>query len=294
MTRHDPAAADPRRVLAAVDMSSYTRSVADHAAWAAARLDAPLTLLHVLDPPSALPPATDLSGSLDLGARSKLLAELADVDAQRSRLAQERGRLLLQELASQISAGHELEVTSTLRNGSLVESLTRLEEQVRLFVIGKRGEHADFDRGHLGSQLERVARAVHRPLLVAARNFRPIRNVLIAFDGSPTTRKGVQMIAASALFAGLRIEVVMVGSGSDSQRRELDWARAQLADAGFDVTAHLLPGDPEQAIAGAVEAGNIHLLVMGAYGHSRIRRLIVGSTTTALLRTCKVPVLLLR
>ena len=42
------------------------------------------------------------------------------------------------------------------------------------------------------------------------------------------------------------------------------------------------------ALAGIV------LLVLGAYGHSRIRQLIVGSTTTALLRLCSVPVLVLR
>ena len=36
------------------------------------------------------------------------------------------------------------------------------------------------------------------------------------------------------------------------------------------------------------------LLVMGAYGHSRIRSLIIGSTTTAMVRAVKVPVLLYR
>jgi len=42
-------------------------------------------------------------------------------------------------------------------------------------------------------------------------------------------------------------------------------------------------------------AGNaINLLVMGAYGHSRIRYLIIGSTTTEMIRTCKIPVLLFR
>jgi len=39
---------------------------------------------------------------------------------------------------------------------------------------------------------------------------------------------------------------------------------------------------------------DIDLLIMGAYGHSRIRHLIVGSTTTAVLRSCTIPVLLLR
>jgi nucleotide-binding universal stress UspA family protein len=34
--------------------------------------------------------------------------------------------------------------------------------------------------------------------------------------------------------------------------------------------------------------------VMGAYGHSRIRQLLVGSTTTSMLRTTTSPLLLLR
>jgi nucleotide-binding universal stress UspA family protein len=36
------------------------------------------------------------------------------------------------------------------------------------------------------------------------------------------------------------------------------------------------------------------LLVMGAYGHSRIRELIIGTTTTALLRDTPVPLLVVR
>ncbi|TZG31610.1 universal stress protein, partial [Halomonas eurihalina] len=42
------------------------------------------------------------------------------------------------------------------------------------------------------------------------------------------------------------------------------------------------------------EEQNIDLLVMGAYGHSRIRHLLVGSTTTVMLQRAEVPVLLLR
>jgi nucleotide-binding universal stress UspA family protein len=34
--------------------------------------------------------------------------------------------------------------------------------------------------------------------------------------------------------------------------------------------------------------------MMGAYGHSPIRTMIVGSTTTAMIRTVKAPVLLVR
>lgn len=55
-----------------------------------------------------------------------------------------------------------------------------------------------------------------------------------------------------------------------------------------------MPGQAETMIAHDVEAYGVDLLVMGAYGHSRIRSMILGSTTTALLRSCKVKVLLLR
>ena len=34
--------------------------------------------------------------------------------------------------------------------------------------------------------------------------------------------------------------------------------------------------------------------LMGAYGHSRIRHLLIGSTTTAMIRSCHIPVLCFR
>ena len=53
-------------------------------------------------------------------------------------------------------------------------------------------------------------------------------------------------------------------------------------------------GEPEKVISDHVEKYGVDLLVMGAYGHSRIRNLIIGSTTTQMIRSCLVPVLLFR
>ena len=282
------------RVLAAVDDSAYAASVAEHAAWAAARLGAPLQFVHVLDRHPETAPVADLSGNLVLGARESLLTELAAVDEQRSRLAQERGRLLLEEVQRTAVGQGVTHADVSLRHGGLVETLQELEAGVRLFVLGKRGEHADFAKGHLGGELERVVRAVHRPLLVASRAFRPIGKIAIAFDGSATTRKGVEMVAASPLFRGLPCDVLMAGREEPAARGHLDWAAETLGQAGLQVRTVLQPGDAEQVIAAHVPEAGIDLLVMGAYGHSRIRNLIVGSTTTAMLRKCQVPVLLLR
>ena len=56
----------------------------------------------------------------------------------------------------------------------------------------------------------------------------------------------------------------------------------------------MLVGVADNEISTYVEGRGINLLIMGAYGHSRIRQLIIGSTTTAMIRHCKVPVLLFR
>ena len=83
------------KILALVDGSIYSESVCHHAAWAASRLNAGVDLLHVLGRREA--PTGDLSGTLRLGARTALLEELAELDAQRAKLAQAKGRLILED-----------------------------------------------------------------------------------------------------------------------------------------------------------------------------------------------------
>jgi nucleotide-binding universal stress UspA family protein len=69
---------------------------------------------------------------------------------------------------------------------------------------------------------------------------------------------------------------------------------SRFKDAGIEGTYQSLNGVVETAIADYVEDSAIDLLVLGAYGHSRIRELLIGSTTTELLRSCHVPVFCFR
>lgn len=281
-----------RCVLAAVDVSGYAASVAAYAGWAATRLSAPLELLHAIDRELA-PVPIDLTGNLNLGAQEGLLEEMALLDEQRGKLAQERGRALLDQ-ARNVAEVHGATSTLRQRQGPLVEALLAVQDDVRLFVLGKRGEHANFDRGHLGSSLERVIRAVERPVLVAPRAWRPVQRFMIAFDGSATTRRCVELVAASPLLKGLACEVLMVADAGKVDTEPMQWAHAHLQSAGFAPVMRAVPGAAEDVIAAQVAAQSIDLLVMGAYGHSRIRNLVVGSTTAQVVRNCPIAVLLLR
>lgn len=282
------------KVLACLDHSSYTTGVCDGAAWASLRLGAPLEFIHVLDRHPETAPKLDLSGSIGLGTQEPLLEDLARLDERRSKIAMETGRLLLEGAKQRAVKDGVAHPEARQRHGELVGTLADMENEVRLFVLGKRGEAAEHAPQHLGSNLERVIRALHKPILVTLKEFQAPRSFLIAYDGSATTRKGIEMIASSPLFRGLDCHIVMVGNGTTAMREQIDWARSKLTAAGFEARTEVVPGEPETVLPEYVSSHHIDMLVMGAYGHSRIRRLLVGSTTTTMIRTSPVPILVLR
>ena len=276
-------------IIACIDGSAATASICDYAAWSAQRLDAPLTLLHVLDH-SRYPVAADFSGNLSLGGREHLMQELADLDAKRNRVALEQGKLMLEAARERVVALGVDGPQERQRHGDLVDTLTGLEDEMRLLVIGKQGEEHEGVGAQLGDNVERVIRAVHRPILVAAGEFREPKTILLAYDGSDTTRKGVNMLADSPLFKGLDCYLVTVGN----RDVDLDWAAEKLTAAGHQVQTAVLDGEVEPALHEYQQSQNVDLVVMGAYGHSRIREFFVGSTTNKMIREAKVPHLLLR
>lgn len=280
------------RILALVDGSIYSESVCHHAAWAASRLGTGVDLLHVLGRREA--PTGDLSGTLRLGARTALLTELAELDARRAKLAMERGRAILDDARATTEAGGATQVTSRLRHGDLLDAVAEAEADIRAIVIGKRGEAADFASGHLGSNLERVVRSSRVPVLVASRAFRAIAKVLVAFDASQSASRAVERMADSPVFQGLSVTLVHAGEPSDSLNARMEEARGRLEAAGLSVAVDRENGEPEVALKRKAETEGYDLLVMGAYGHSRIRHLIIGSTTTAMIQACRIPVLLYR
>lgn len=280
------------RILAFIDGSAYAESVCHLSAWAATRLGVPVAIAHVLD--RRVAGAFDLSGSLEMNQRAALLAQYARLDKQHARLAQAKGRALLDTARTIVATRGVGHVETKLRNGDLLEALADLEKDARMVVVGKRGEAADFARLHLGSNLERIVRSSTRPVLVAARNYVPFDRFVIAFDGGKSVSRAVDFVASSGLLKGTKATVLSVGADTAESRSRLDAPVMRLREAGFEVEGLLKQGDPDDVIGGHVETQGIGLLVMGAYGHSRTGSLVIGSTTEAMVRRCKVPVLMFR
>jgi nucleotide-binding universal stress UspA family protein len=90
------------------------------------------------------------------------------------------------------------------------------------------------------------------------------------------------------------VTVVCVSSDSRSGHGLLDEAESFLEPHGIEASKVLESGPAVEGILAAAERGGCDIIVMGAYGHSRVRELLVGSTTDGLLRKSRVPVLLYR
>ncbi|WP_011580124.1 MULTISPECIES: universal stress protein [Chelativorans] len=280
------------KILALVDGSIYAESVAGISAWAAQRLGLPVEAAHVLG--RRVLSSFDLSGNLEADERGVLLQELADLDAQHGKIAQQKGRAILDAAKTLLQSAGVADVSTKLRNGDLLEMLADLEADAEMIVIGKRGEAADFAKLHLGSNVERVVRAAKKPVLVAARGYAPFDRFLIAYDGGRSANRAVEYVASSPLLKGMKCTILTVGADTPENRSRLEAPKLQLEQAGFTVSAVLESGEPDEVIGRRVETDGIGLLVMGAYGHSRIRSLVIGSTTTAMVRRCKIPVLMFR
>lgn len=280
-------------VVSCIDSSPGATAVCDAGAWASQRMNAPLQLLHVLDKPKT-PVQSDFSGRLGVDSREHLLDELVELDARRNKLAQEDGKLMLEAAKSRARQHGASDITAFQRHGSLLESLLELQDEARLLIMGRQGEGHAGRAMAVGSQLESVIRACHKPILITLDQFSAPNNFMIAFDGRSVTQKVLDTLIASPLLQDLPCHLVAVNNTSLDRGPELQAAAHKLTQAGFTVDATVLQGEMRAEILRYQQAHGIELMVMGAYGHSRIRRLFLGSNTIEMISASTIPLIIVR
>ncbi len=286
-------------ILACIDGSNVTKSVCDYAAWYANELNLSVSLLHVIDVPKSN--RHDLSGAIGMDSRHSLLQQLTSLDEQTARIANQHGEALLQDAKAHILTSYpQANVYRHLRRSKLLPAIEHHADKSRMIVLGRRGKDHQNDYVNIGSQIESVVRAVNRPILVCSDGFITPESFMIAFDGSETSKKAVDIVCENEIAKHLVGHIVMVGHQDTINENELYKAQKKMSDAGFNITAHLIDStkmdhsDVVSALTAFRNDHNISMFIIGAYGHSKWRRFFVGSTTTKLLTKTTAPVILLR
>ena len=125
----------------------------------------------------------------------------------------------------------------------------------------------------------------------------PLRldNIMVCWDGSRAAARAIRDAIPFLRRAG-RIEVVNV-TNERGKKDQIECADlgAHLARHGLNVVIKRIPlGDVDVAavlLSHAADEG-VDFIVMGGYGHSRLREFVLGGVTRSMLRTMTVPVLM--
>ncbi len=276
----------PKKLLVATDGSAFAAAALETALALAERFSASLRLLHVVNVRLLEGPfLSDLSGMV--GA-----APFLNFQARVRELLHQKGETILAASREQCDR-HAVPAETELAEGVVSREICRAARSCDLICLGRHGEHAAFRGLLMGSTVEEVVRGSSRPVLVAGETPRPIRKILLPYDGSQTASAALTLAVEMA--GGLAAALTVLAVAGDAQEGGLllEEARQYTAPRELPITFRHHPGDPVPAIVETAQE-DFDLVVMGAYGHSRLRELFLGSTTAGVLARVTLPVLLYR
>lgn len=278
-----------KSILATLDGSEHSQTAARYAIWLAERLQATVVGMHVVDVVSIEGSGAflhDVSGSLGF-------EPYLDFSSKMREALQERGRVVLEQF---LAACNERGIRGDthLATGIVANEICEQARTADLVVVGHRGVNERFSTGLLGSTTESVTRKCPKPLLVSPMEFREIRRPLLAYDGSQRAAAAMHEAAELAGALGVPLTVLHVGKEDVTTDRAVDEARRYLASHKVEAEFVTRPGHANEVILDAMAEGDHDLLVIGAYGHSRIIEMVIGSTTEYVLRNATAPVFLCR
>jgi nucleotide-binding universal stress UspA family protein len=279
-----------KNILVCTDGSRHGDAACEYGLFLAGQLGGRLLGVHVLDSRMLEGPLmADISGWIGAQPFESQLQQFREV-------LEQKGRAVVEAFNERCRAAG-VAGEGVLRMGH--PSRVLLEEEVRaeLVILGQRGVHADLVGDVLGSTAERVVRHSVKPCLVVPSEFVPIRKILAAYDGSAHASQALHEAIELALALKEELIILTVSDEDDGERAAKVSREAQEMAAAHECRAvHLVHEEPDAADAILNSAGEqgCDLIVMGAYGHSRIREMILGSTTTHVVTRAGLPVMLVR
>lgn len=279
-----------KKILVCLDGSKLSRAVCDYGIFLSKELDLPLVLLHVVEH-THTPSKLDLSGNLALGARDDLLEELVSEEMDESKKLIAKGRAVLKEFEA-YAKEHSVQKCETLhRHGALEEILEELASSLQTAIIGLRGEdHQD----EMGSNVEELIRNLNIPILLVNGDFKPIKSVLIAYDGSNFAEKALKAISKNPLLPHVKRFIANVNTDVASSAKLLLEAKKFFDEENLEVHTKSLQGDSIEVLLDFAQENDIDIIAMGAYSHNRLRSKIFGSFTTKMFLKATKPLLLFR
>lgn len=281
-----------RSILLCIDGSTYARTAAEYARQIAVKMRTSVKALHVEDARILESPIlADLAGSMGAQPYLALAPQIQEMLRNKS--------VQIGKGMEELFQGSGVDFSFRSAAGRLAATVLEEETASDLVILGKRGEHEQDDDqlDMLGPSIEWIVRRSVKPCMVTPWRYREIERVAVAYDGSAhsasAVKKAMQLVKGMGLSLSL-VTVRPVGDAVPPWQTILEEGRNIVSEEGVECQTHLAHGHADEEILQFVNDAEIDLLVMGAYGHTRIREFLMGSTTFQVLLRAQIPIYLIR
>jgi nucleotide-binding universal stress UspA family protein len=275
-----------KRILMPVDGSDNGEIALAYCIYIAKKLNTAIAGLHILDINLlAGPMLTDISGAVGLSPYDGFF------DAIETSLS-EKAAFILNNFRERCGkAGVEADIKKVI--GKIDETIIEEAQDTDLIVMARKGEHFHLKEGGLlGSVAESVIRHSGKPVMITPEKFVEIESMGIAYDGSPSAIKALELSLKISQQAAWPLTAIIITEDAEKAAKlnlQVE-ETAELQETDCEVI--ILPGKEGDEILKFINEGTVELIVMGAYGHKRWREFLLGSTTTHVINKSPIPVLL--
>lgn len=271
-----------KRILLALSGTGSTPSAIEHAVELAARHGASIVGVTDLDYAALCD-----SGPVPLGAGRSAIT----LEAHRIRVAEGHASSAI-ALLERRSAEAGVAARVIRATGGPYESLFDQWRYADLTIADLQGLFSYDVLRRPDDLLIDLIRGGVRPMLAVAAEPRPIRRVLIAYNGSMESAKAMKRFVGMQLWPDPEVCVVWFDDDVATARIGLDAAVDYLAEHGIAAEGVHHPGEARQRLLAYADEWRADLLVLGATSRARIVRRLLGDTALATIRHATIPLFL--
>jgi nucleotide-binding universal stress UspA family protein len=276
------------KMLIPTDGSDNSNIALEYGLYIAPKFDAAISGLHVIDVYLIQGPIiTDISGAVGMPPYDGFFEAIETS-------LNEKAQFVLNDFRQRCQKkGFAAEVKKTI--GKIDQIIVEEAQRADLVLMAKKGEHFHLKEGGLlGSVAEAVIRHCGKPVMVTPEKFQEIESMAIAYDGSEPAKNALKLSLEYSSQAAWPLTVLIINADSKKANTLCIEAEEVAGEYTADCEIIILQGKESEEILKFTQEGSVELLVMGAYGHNRLREFFLGSTTTHIIRRSPIPVLLMR
>lgn len=278
------------RILVPMDGSDFSWSALEHAIELAEDEKDPIHLLYVVD--ERLVEAPFLIATATDSLLPEVHPEFVEMALQIQKKLQEQGEKILAQAKARCEE-KGIPCSSEITEGHVTRIILDKAKDAGLIVMGREGSGARWGGPLLGSTFEAIVRHAPVPVLGVQKEVRPIRRILVAYDGSDRAEDALE-IAIALAHRGREIVLVTVDDGKKDRIGAYDKARQRLVEEGVIFTAVFRSGHVAEAILEVAQETESDLIAMGAYGHRFFLDIFFGGTVEEVMRRTTLPILICR